>query len=945
MLHFFIPWQSVRQSKLVARTVAFIALLAAAFLCSLALHVSAFAEDAEATADTPAPEPRVADLTDRLKLDSIALQKKTGSTWQDVAEGEHLTNGAYVRIYITWSIDDMTGAEEGSTFTINVDGDDHFLAYDFGPEGLVDPTTSKVIGSYVVTGSHDQNGNPIPGPVSIVTTLSAEGAQFPSLHNGFFSLEGYVRGTGDDIVFTVNGEALPSFGIDPPSTAPLPGVPLMKYGSQVAGQNQIVWSMGVNLDNVVNAYKSYAQGNPQPSPKQGSLLLTDELQGGQAIASDKVVVYLPVQATTDDGVAQTQQYAAYPITDMFEKVDASSADGMTQDQFAYSVRFASKPTIGVWEGHVVYIGFGDVPTGDGSSALNMGKILDGRGDEALAALLTQNNVTTAQRDIITDYLATTGSNKGDFTSFIIEMRTDASETGQYQNTATLTYGDSSSETASGGAHFTVISGGVEVRDGKVVLTKVDADDASVVLPDAVFKLEKMQPDNSWAPVAGAERLTTGFDGTLTVTGLLLGQYRFVELSAPGGYELETAPVEFAIASSTPNHAVALTAENTKSPVLGDVQLMKRDAANPSVGLAGAVFKLEQQAADGTWTTLEGHDHLSTDQDGLIEVGDLPVGSYRFVEIEPPAGYIMADHAIEFAITPDGAGTVSLTADNEKSPVLRDLTLTKHDADDPNILLGGAVFRLEQQAADGTWAVLDGYERLTTNAQGVLEARALPVGSYRFVEVEAPDGYMLEETPLAFEVTDDATTPIALTAANEKSPVLGGATLVKRDAEDAGTTLAGAVFKLEALLGDGTWAEVAGYESLVTDDGGCIEVADLPVGSYRFVETQAPDGYQLDATPVLFDVAEGQTASRLTMDNTPLPPDPVDPVDPTDPADPSDPTEPQPPSTPMGSQEKPMANLASTGDALPLAAWGVLAAVAVGALATALRALRHRARRR
>ena len=258
--------------------------------------------------------------------------------------------------------------------------------------------------------------------------------------------------------------------------------------------------MGVNLDNVVNAYKSYAQGNPQPSPKQGSLLLTDELQGGQAIASDKVVVYLPVQATTDDGVAQTQQYAAYPITDMFEKVDASSADGMTQDQFAYSVRFASKPTIGVWEGHVVYIGFGDVPTGDGSSALNMGKILDGRGDEALAALLTQNNVTTAQRDIITDYLATTGSNKGDFTSFIIEMRTDASETGQYQNTATLTYGDSSSETASGGAHFTVISGGVEVRDGKVVLTKVDADDASVVLPDAVFKLEKMQPDNSWAPV-------------------------------------------------------------------------------------------------------------------------------------------------------------------------------------------------------------------------------------------------------------------------------------------------------------------------------------------------------------------------------------------------------------------------------------------------------------
>ena len=35
----------------------------------------------------------------------------------------------------------------------------------------------------------------IPGQdITIVTTLSDDGAQFPSLHNGFFSLEGYVTG-------------------------------------------------------------------------------------------------------------------------------------------------------------------------------------------------------------------------------------------------------------------------------------------------------------------------------------------------------------------------------------------------------------------------------------------------------------------------------------------------------------------------------------------------------------------------------------------------------------------------------------------------------------------------------------------------------------------------------------------------------------------------------
>ncbi len=29
--------------------------------------------------------------------------------------------------------------------------------------------------------------------ITIVTTISADGAQFPSLHSGFFSLEGYVK--------------------------------------------------------------------------------------------------------------------------------------------------------------------------------------------------------------------------------------------------------------------------------------------------------------------------------------------------------------------------------------------------------------------------------------------------------------------------------------------------------------------------------------------------------------------------------------------------------------------------------------------------------------------------------------------------------------------------------------------------------------------------------
>lgn len=912
-----------------ARRLAGIVALFAFFL--LALRLPAFAAEGDegggAGVDAD-PAPRASDLSNNVSLDSIKLQQRLGDgTWRDVPAGTHLTSGSYVRIYLNWSIADMSNAEAGSTFTITVDGDDHLLASDFGPADLVDPGTGTVIGSYVVSGNRDADGALIPGQdISIITTLSAEGAQFPSLGNGFFSLEGYVRGTGDDIVFTVNGEALPSISIDPPTTGPLPGTPLLKYGSQVAGQNQIVWNMGVNLDRVTDAYADYAAGGSAPSAQQRKLLLSDELQGGQAITVDDVVVYVPVFATTDSGEAQTEQYGAYPITDLFSKVESSAASGMSQDDFAAKVRDAALPTIGVWEGSAVYIGFGNVPSGNGTSRLNIANTFNGQGEALLEQLIDSKGVSPAQKAIIMKYFGVGGPNQGDFTSFIVELRADASETGRYENSATLTYGDSSSETSTGSAHFTEISGGVEVRDGKAVLTKVDAGNAGIALSGAVFKLEKMQPDNSWTVVAGAERLTTNASGQITVTGLLLGRYRFVEVEPPAGYIMESQPIEFAIASSMPDHTATVTAENTKSPVLGKVVLAKVDADDESVRLPGAVFKLEERAADGTWSGLTGHEALTTDANGLITVEDLVVGSYRFVETAAPAGYVLDDTPREFAIDASAPApiVVNLTAENAKEPPLGKAVLTKVDADDESVRLSGAVFKLEAQQPDGSWETVAGSASLTSDENGLIEAADLPMGSYRFVEVSAPEGYELETEPIEFAL--DETVPdytAAVTAVNKKTPVLGGAVLTKVDADDESKVLSGASFKLEQFLADGTWSVVDGYGELVTDGQGIIEVRDLPVGSCRFVETAAPDGYVLDGTPVEFSVAVGQPAQvELAMKNAPVPPDPEEPVVPN---------EPEKPCNPSAGGAKPV-SLAGTGDGASVA---LVAGAAVVSLAAAV----------
>ena len=455
----------------------------------------------------------------------------------------------------------------------------------------------------------------------------------------------------------------------------------------------------------------------------------------------------------------------------------------------------------------------------------------------------------------------------------------------------------------------------------------------------MFKLEKMQPDNSWTVVAGAERLTTNASGQITVTGLLLGRYRFVEVEPPAGYIMESQPIEFAIASSMPDHTATVTAENTKSPVLGKVVLTKVDADDESVRLPGAVFKLEERAADGTWSGLTGHEALTTDASGLITVEDLVVGSYRFVETAAPAGYVPDDTPREFAIDASAPApiVVNLTAENAKEPPLGKAVLTKVDADDESVRLSGAVFKLEAQQPDGSWETVAGSASLTSDENGLIEAADLPMGSYRFVEVSAPEGYELETEPIEFAL--DETVPdytAAVTAVNKKTPVLGGAVLTKVDADDESKVLSGASFKLEQFLADGTWSVVDGYEELVTDGQGIIEVRDLPVGSYRFVETAAPDGYVLDGTPVEFSVAVGQPAQvELAMKNAPVPPDPEEPVVPN---------EPEKPSTPSAGGAKPV-SLAGTGDgaSVALVAGATVVSLAVAVGGASMLALRRRRR--
>ena len=87
------------------------------------------------------------------------------------------------------------------------------------------------------------------------------------------------------------------------------------------------------------------------------------------------------------------------------------------------------------------------------------------------------------------------------------------------------------------------------------------------------------------------------------------------------------------------------------------------------------------------------------------------------------------------------------------------------------------------------------------------------------------------------------------------------TLQKLD-KDTKDKLSGATFELH----DDNGKTVKVDESLTTNSKGEIHLERLKPGKYSFVETKSPTGYQLDSTPIPFEVDFGKTEATVIAYN-------------------------------------------------------------------------------
>ncbi|MGX7419959.1 MSCRAMM family protein [Carnobacterium gallinarum] len=368
----------------------------------------------------------------------------------------------------------------------------------------------------------------------------------------------------------------------------------------------------------------------------------------------------------------------------------------------------------------------------------------------------------------------------------------------------------------------------ELKTSNAVLIKVDAA-SGAVLSGAEFELQTTQG------TVVKTGLVTDQTGKISVQNLAIGNYQWVEVKAPTGYELDATPVVFEVVGDK-----LVESKKTNALILGNVVLNKIDEQSKK-GLAGAEFKL-QDSQGKTLST-----GLVSDQNGKIAVNDLTPGNYQFVETKAPTSYQLDATPIKFEIVKNQQKPIEVTKTNKLKTSL--VTLTKVD-EDSGTVLAGAEFELQTEQGD---VVQKG---LITDRKGQISVQDLAIGRYQFVEVKAPTGYILDATPVSFEVVGEK----AVETKKVNSLIPGSVVLAKID-EQTKKTLAGAEFMLQDEKGKMIARE------LKTDQNGVLKVADLKPGNYQFIETKAPNNYELDGTPLKFTIEKNQqTPLKVTKTN-------------------------------------------------------------------------------
>lgn len=295
---------------------------------------------------------------------------------------------------------------------------------------------------------------------------------------------------------------------------------------------------------------------------------------------------------------------------------------------------------------------------------------------------------------------------------------------------------------------------------------------------------------------------------------------------------------------------------------------------------GAEFQVYSKAYESyDVTPEEERDYLITDKNGYDKTIELPYGTYIVHQTKTVKD---AEYAADFEVqVTENEKTYEYVINN--APLQAFVKVTKVDAETgKTIALSGAGFEIYRADKSQVVMTVDGKEHSTfyTDNNGIVMTPAtLGYGKYTLVEVQAPEGYVLDSKPVAFEITranstvENAANVVLLT--KKDAPQKGTITVEKSGEIFTGFTaaprenaptdgfetgrLSGAKFEITAaediITPDGTKRSTKGDVAavIVTGEDGTATTEPLYLGKYVVTEVEAPYGHVLNNKPQLVEL--------------------------------------------------------------------------------------------
>lgn len=368
----------------------------------------------------------------------------------------------------------------------------------------------------------------------------------------------------------------------------------------------------------------------------------------------------------------------------------------------------------------------------------------------------------------------------------------------------------------------------------LTIWKHDADTGAPV-PGTVF-LVKGADGHSVAEV------TTGPDGSATVSNLMPEVYEVIEKSVPSPYLPDADPQ---LVTLYPNRDRDVYFENHKRPTV----TIQKESSVTHDPIQYAEFHI-------TWSsnkteTGEQRDlgTFQTDEAGQIILEGIEDGWLTIKETKPAPGYQLPDDPVT-EVYIKGGENKTVTIPNTP---LSALVVYKQDSV-TGAGISGCRFQLkylggEVSGSGGT--VIGTY---TTSANGSFTVTGLKKGYYICEELESDSGHVIDAAPQSFYISGEDQDIVTLYFSNAPK----GAILVKKVSSADNSPLSDVEFLV--TKSDGSVVGDANGK-FVTDSTGTFLVKGVEPGTTLIIkETRAKPGYLLDDTPQTVQVKEGQTVT-------------------------------------------------------------------------------------